>query len=147
MTANLNALSPRQHKQAVREAQYPNSEVERQTIAAADSAADAVIARHTGLLNADAAERIEQGGSLLRVADELDSTVLHDVRAQLERGANPTELAATYQRLEAGVQKMIGELRHEAAKAELLADRLENPSDDYERLLERLPALRRGIQW
>ncbi|MER3389677.1 MAG: hypothetical protein RJQ01_06550 [Microcella sp.] len=147
MTVNLNALSPRQLKQAVREATYPNSEVERATIAAADSAADAVIARHTGLLNADAAERIEQGGSLLRVADELNSAMLHDVRAQLQSGANPTALAATYQRLETGVQKMVAELRQEAARAELLADRLESPEDDYERLIERLPALRRGIQW
>ena len=147
MTVNLNALSPRQLKQAVRESTYANSQLESETIRAADAAADAVIARHTGLLNADAAERIEQGGALLRVADELNSAVLHDVRAQLQSGANPTELAASYQRLETGVQKMVAELRMEAARAELLADRLESPEDDYERLIERLPSLRRGIQW
>lgn len=144
---NLNALSPRQLKQAVREASYPNSEVEREVIARADAAADAVVARHERLMQADAAERIERGTSLLRVADELDSAVLHDVRAQLERGANPTELAGTYEHLESGVRKMVAELRQEAARAELLADRLESPEDDYERLIERLPALRRGIQW
>ena len=147
MTANLNALTPRQLKEAVREASYPNSEVERATIAAADKAANEVIARHTRLLNVDAAERVEQGTSLLRVATELDEAMSFDVRAGLNRGAKPTELAATYERIESGVQKMIAELRQEAARAELLADRLDSPEDDYERLLERLPALRRGIQW
>lgn len=144
---NLNALSPRQLKEAVREAAYPNQTIERDTIAAADKAADAVIARHAGLLREESGERMEHGAALLRVADELESAMLHDVRAQLNRGGSPGQLAAKYERIESGVQKMIGELRQEAAKAELLADRLESPEDDYERLLERLPALRRGIQW
>lgn len=144
---NVNALSPKQLKEAVRTATYPNSQVEQATIAAADKAADAVIARHTGLLQADAVEHLETGASLLRIADELDEAVTYDVRAELDRSGNLSELAATYEHLEAGVQKMIAELRQEAAKAELLADRLEAPDDDYERLLERLPALRRGIQW
>ena len=144
---NMNSMSPRQLKAAVREANYPNSEVERETIAAADAAADAVVARHERLMQADAVERLEVGSSLLKESAELESAVLHDVRGQLSRGTDPSELAATYERLEVGVQRMIADLRREAAKADLLADRLESPEDDYERLIERLPALRRGIQW
>ena len=144
---NLNALSPKQLKEAVREASYPNSQVEADTIAAADRAADAVIARHAGLLQTDAVERLDIGASLLRVAAELEDNMSYDVRAQLNRGADPSEQAPTYERIEVGVQKVIADLRQEAAKADLLADRLESPEDDYERLLERLPALRRGIQW
>lgn len=144
---NLHALSPRQLKAAVREATYPNSEAERETIATADAAANAVIARHARLMQADAVERLETGAALLTLAAELEDTMSFDVRAQLNRGANPSELAPTYERIESGVQKVISDLRHEAAKADLLADRLESPEDDYERLLERLPALRRGVQW
>ena len=144
---NLNALSPKQLKEAVREASYPNTQIERETVAAADKAADAVIARHAGLLREESTERMEHGAALLRVADELDEAMSYDVRVKLTRGANPAGLAATYERVESDVQKMVAELRQEAAKADLLADRLDSPEDDYERLLERLPALRRGIQW
>lgn len=144
---NLSALSPRQLKAAVREASYANTQVESETIAAADAAANAVVARHERLMQADAVERLEVGSSLLRVSAELENTMSFEVRAKLNRGADPSELAPTYERLENGITKMIAELRQEAAKAELLADRLESPEDDYERLLERLPALRRGIQW
>lgn len=144
---NLNALSPKQLREAVREQRYANSREESETIRAADAAADAVIARHAGLLQADAAERLETGASLLRMANELDEAMAYDVRALLAGGASPTETASTYERIESGVQKMISSLREEAAKADLLANRLESPEDDYERLLERLPALRRGIQW
>ncbi len=144
---NLNALSPRQLKEAVREASYPNSQIERETIAAADKAADAVIARHAGLLREESGERMEHGAALLRVADELESAMLHDVRAQLNRGGSPGQLAAEYERIEGGVQKMVADLRQEAAKADLLADRLDAPDEDYERLIARLPSLRRSIQW
>ena len=144
---NLNALSPRQLKTAVRESTYPNSEVERQMIAAADAAANAVVACHERLMQADAVERLEVGSSLLRVSAELENTISFEVRAQLNRGGDLSELAATYERLESNLQQTVAHLRQEAAKADLLADRLESPEDDYERLLERLPALRKGIQW
>ena len=144
---NYNSLSPRQLKEAVREANYANSQVEREAISAADAAADEVVARHAGLLRAEAVERLDNGASLLRVAGELDDAMVQEVRWELTRGADPVTLSATYERLESGVQKMVAELRQVAAQADLLADRIDSPEDDYERLLERLPALRRGIHW
>jgi hypothetical protein len=143
---NLSALSsPRMLKEAAREATYPNTQVEREIIAAADAAADAVVARHRTLMEVEASERLETGESLMRVSVELENTLSYDVRVKLQRGGNPTEIAKTYTEVEGGITKMIAELRYEASKAELLADRLESPEDDYERLIERLPALRRGI--
>jgi hypothetical protein len=145
---DLKAISsPKLLRETVREQTYPNSQVERATIAAADAAADAVVARHAALMQADATERIESGTALMAVTAELESTLAADVRDRLDEGTDPTALAATYERIEHAVRTKIAELRHEAAKAELLADRMESPEDDYERLIERLPALRRGIQW
>jgi hypothetical protein len=143
---NLSALSsPRMLKEAAREASYPNSQVEAEVIAAADAAANAVVARHRNLMEADAVERLENGEALLRVSTDLENALSYDVRVKLQRGGNPTELAKTYTAVESDINKMIATLRHEAAKASLLADRLEDPESDYERLIERLPALRRGI--
>ena len=146
-TPHFHALSPRQLREAVRAASYPNSETERKAIATADKAADEVVHRHTMLLREESNERMEHGAALLRVADELNSTMIHDVRAHLDSGGNPKELAATYERVEHGVKDMIASLRHEADKAELLADRLDSPEDDYERLLTRFPALRQGFRF
>ena len=147
MTNKMQILSPKQLKAAVREANYPNSQLERETIAAADKAADTVVHRHTVLLREEAAERIEEGAAMLRIADELNSAMVSDVRVELSRGMNPAKLAATYERIEKGVQDLIAELRHEADRADLLADRLDNPEDDYERILDRFPALKVGVQW
>ncbi len=145
---NLNAISsPRLLKATVREQAYANSTVERETIAAADAAADAVVARYTNELRVEATERMERGSALLTDAAELNKGMVFDVRAELDRGGDLTALAATYERLESRTRSKITELRQEAAKAELLADRLDSPEDEYERLIERLPALRRGIQW
>lgn len=143
----LDAFSPKQLRETVRAATYPNSQIERETIAAADRAADAVVARHASLLQADAVDRLDNGASLLRIADELEVAMTDDVRVELTHGADPSAMAATYERLEHGVQQMVAVLRQDAAKADLLADRLESPEDDYERIVERLPALRRAIQW
>jgi len=147
MSVNLNALSPRQLKEAVREQAYPNSEVERATIAAADKAADAVVSRHANLMQADAREQIETGSALIQAATDLENTMSMEVRVQLDLGTAPSAVAATYERIESDVRRKVADLRHQAAAADLLADRLEDPEDDYERLLTRLPSLRRSIQW
>jgi len=139
--------SPRQLKAAVREAPYSNSEVERKTIADADAAADAVVARHATLMQTEAVKQMEDGKLVLEAAAELANALSTDVRTELALGVDPSQLSATYERLESGIRTKITELRREAAKADLLADRLDSPEDDYERLIERLPALRRGIQW
>lgn len=148
MSANLNAISsPQLLKETVRAQRYPNSQVERETIAAADRAADAVVSRHANLMQADARERIEYGASLVSAAEELHQVMVDDVRVELSLGTAPSVLAPVYERIEADMKKAIAELRQEAARCDLLADRVEDPAADYERLIERLPALRRGIQW
>lgn len=139
--------SPSQLKAAVREASYPNSETERATIAAADAAADAVVARHATLMQTEAVKQMEDGKLVLDAAAELANALSTDVRTELALGVDPSQLSATYERLESGIRTKITELRREAAKADLLADRLDSPEDDYERIIVRLPALRRGIQW
>ena len=139
--------SPSQLRAAVREASYANSETERSTIAAADAAADAVVARHATLLQTEAVKQMDEGKLVLDAATELANALSTDVRTELALGVDPFQLSATYERLESGIRTKIAELRREAAKADLLADRLDSPEEDYDRLVTRLPALRRGIQW
>ena len=145
---DLKAISsPSQLRAAVREASYANSETERATIAAADAAANAVVARHTTLMQTEAVKQMDEGKLVLDAAAELANTLSTVVRTELALGVDPSQLSATYERLESGIRTKVAELRREADKADLLADRLDSPEDDYERLIARLPALRRGIQW
>lgn len=145
--SGLIAHSPKALREMVRQGSYPNSEIEGETIARADAAADAIVQRHTTIMRTEAVELIEEASSMVRVADELVLAMVNDVRVELDSGVDPRKVAVAYSRLESDTHKMIASLRHEAAKAELLADRLEDPAEDYERLVSRFSALRQPIAW
>lgn len=138
--------SPQAAREAVRQATYPNRQTEDESVREVDRRAFERYGNWERGLQQQAAEHAEGSNSLHRVAGEIADALETDVIRRLDNGATPDRAAAQQmQRLTVDATSVTAMLEDQAASAELLADRLEDPAGDFEALLQRLPALRHPL--
>ncbi|PWC03068.1 hypothetical protein [Agromyces badenianii] len=127
----------------VRSQTYPNTETEREAIAAVDSAVFDKVRLYESQIVATAQHFLDSSTVHTGAADELVTALAEDIRYPLKDGARPTpELAARYQELRRDAEHAIAALEAAEAEAEWQGDRARDPAAAYSELMNRWKILR-----
>lgn len=145
---STSGMSPHPHDQRIlaREVAYPNTQSEREALAAVDEAVFARVRVLEAQLVDNAQQFMAERDIDLRASTEIANALLEDVRIALDKGARPTpELAARYKQLVASARQAIATLEAAGDEADWHAGRAADPYETWSDLLRRWPTLRRPL--
>ncbi len=140
-------IDPHAARVAARQASYPNSTVERDTIRKVDDAVFDRVRPFEQEMVRNAREWIGNADVHDQAGSALEDALREDVRRLADRSDTTVDqdLAARYRALARDAEKAIRQLEAQATHAEFTAARLESPYDEVMRSTRKYPVIRPTI--